>query len=306
MKILYSTLPHSKMPRISLRRALKALLRRKPESKHPEEFEPILFRLPMELLLEIYSHLPLQSKVCLALSCRDLYQLFKAAFDDDRLAFPRMPANERDVPYVQSEEYQVRMGLLKQLEDSRWACCGGCQRLHRREELEKRMGSPPEIRTCKEGPWMVDICPCITLTARDRARIWEYLTWIEKNDKKTRVGRRRPWQGINYIAKGALQLARNEENRWCFPHKCTAYCDVKFELFLTEESMLITRGQYRFDSYFDAKIRASSMQLCPQVRSRYFEFRWFPWHCPGCRTSAEKRSGPEPGKVTVLVTRNLG
>lgn len=38
---------------------------------------------------------------------------------------------------------------------------------------------------------MFDICPCITLTARDRARIWEYLTWMEKKDKKrARVGRR--------------------------------------------------------------------------------------------------------------------
>lgn len=113
------------MPCPSLPRALKALLRRKPETKRPEESESILFRFPMELLLEIYSHLPLPSKVCLALSCRDLNQLFKAAFDDDRLAFPRMPADERNVPYVQNEEYRLCMGLLKQLEDSRRACCWG-------------------------------------------------------------------------------------------------------------------------------------------------------------------------------------
>lgn len=112
------------MPCPSLRRALKAVLRRKPETKRPEESEPIIFRSPMELLLEIYSHLPLPSKVCLALSCRDLNQLFKAAFDDDRLVFPRMPVDERNVSYVQNEEYQLRMGLLKQLEDSRRACCG--------------------------------------------------------------------------------------------------------------------------------------------------------------------------------------
>lgn len=48
----------------------------------------MLFKFPMELLLQIFSHLPLPSRVCLALSCKDLYDLFGWVLKAEELRFP--------------------------------------------------------------------------------------------------------------------------------------------------------------------------------------------------------------------------
>lgn len=86
--------------------------------------EPILFNFPSEVLFQIFSCLALPSQVCLVLSCKSLYHLFGLASE---LQFPRLPSNG-----ILSSS---RMMLLTQLEDSHWAFCGACQRLHPRKDF---------------------------------------------------------------------------------------------------------------------------------------------------------------------------
>lgn len=53
--------------------------------------QPLLINLPPELFEQIFSYLPLPSKVCLILSCKGLYQLYNSVLAADELHFPQAP-----------------------------------------------------------------------------------------------------------------------------------------------------------------------------------------------------------------------
>jgi hypothetical protein len=63
--------------------------------------------------------------------------------------------------------------LLIRLEDSRWAMCGGgCRKLHpRREFPQYNLSNPPWKRSCGFNIGVVDLCPCIRLTFRERDKL---------------------------------------------------------------------------------------------------------------------------------------
>lgn len=52
-------------------------------------------KLPTELLLLICPLLPFPAQVCLALTCKHMYQLFGSVLDDERLCFPRVLSNKK-------------------------------------------------------------------------------------------------------------------------------------------------------------------------------------------------------------------
>lgn len=81
--------------------------------------EESLTNFPTELLDIVFSHLPLPSKVCLALGCKGLYQLYSSVLKTKELNFPRASRNGRR--YIITEEYHHRMTLLLQLENHHWA-----------------------------------------------------------------------------------------------------------------------------------------------------------------------------------------
>lgn len=128
------------------------------------------------------------------------------------------------------------MTLLSQLEDSCWACCGRCQRLHPRREFPgyQVRGSSPWNRTCMRNAGILDLCPCIALTLRDRARVVEHLS-RRGNEARS----------LNYIKNGVLSLHKGEGEPYLL-HRCTEYpqCQVEIRLSLTESGQLISRTQY--------------------------------------------------------------
>lgn len=69
-----------------LRRKTTSLARRLRFSKTIPP-EPILFRFPMELLLEVASYLPSPDHICLALSCKGLYGIFSSVLKAEELRF---------------------------------------------------------------------------------------------------------------------------------------------------------------------------------------------------------------------------
>lgn len=112
----------------------------------PEPPKPTILSMPMELLLQIFAYLDLPTQVCFALSSKALYERFSSVLQAAELRFPRIPSEQSR--YNQTEEYQQRTQLLIQLEDSRWACCAGCQKLHPCEEfLFLQCTSPPRRRS---------------------------------------------------------------------------------------------------------------------------------------------------------------
>ena len=189
--------------------------------------------LSIELLHNIFSYLPLSSQVCLALSSKGLYALFNSVLGASELRFPAMPRNGKS--YAMSEECYLRTTLLTQLEDSLWAFCVGCQKLHPRQEF-------PELllrskRSCTNFAGIVDLCPCIALTLRDRTRIVEYLRSGGTVESK-RI--------LNTIRNGSLVL-NEDRNGLHLLHTCHAYQNIQAEIKLsaTKDKQLISRDRYQ-------------------------------------------------------------
>ena len=205
-----------------------------PVKEHTLLHFPIeLLDLPIELLQHIFSCLPLPNQVCLALSSKGLYALFNSVLRAPELRFPTMPRDGES--YVTSEECYLRTTLLTQLEDSHWAFCVRCQKLHPRQEF-------PELflglkKSCTISAGIVDICPCIALTLRDRTRIVEYLRSRGPANSK-RI--------LNSIRNGSLVLNEDKDGLYLL-HTCHAYQNIRaeFKLSVTESDQLISCDRYQ-------------------------------------------------------------
>ena len=104
------------------------------------------------------------------------------------------------------------MKLLIQLEDSRWACCARCQKLHPRGEFyEMSLVDDPTTWMCTWWAGLIDICPCLTLTLRSRKQIMEYLMRTVSDA-----------HNINLVKKGLLEKSSNARGEKCLLHKCSA------------------------------------------------------------------------------------
>ena len=127
--------------------------------------EPILFRLPAEILFRVLSHLSLPSKVCLALSCKSMYSLLSPVFKTSELQFPRMCRTR-----FNDKLSSTRTRTLIQLQNSRWLFCAACQKLHPKIEISghQELKVSPWQRKCRQWSGIVDLCPRIAITPRDR------------------------------------------------------------------------------------------------------------------------------------------
>lgn len=263
----------------------------------------ILTKLPMELLLRIASYLPLPSQVCLALSCKGLYRILKAVLAAEELRFPRVSPRKPAFPgdrYYLTRPYCLRMELLLLLEDGYWACCGCCQKLHPRKEFGRpSLAVFPLRRICTSGAGLVDLCPCITLTLRNRKNIVEYL-----------MGRGK--QNIDLKFKGCLKDSCNDKGERCLSHECNIYSTVKVDivLSLTRGDRLIACNRYELPS----------AALAPGMESVYCCRHYYLWdyvyrmlryspvqRCNRCCTKMVRRINlSTPDSTVVILTRDLG
>ena len=214
--------------------------------------------LPLEILEHIFTCLQLPSKVCLALSSKRFHDLFSSVLGAKELSFPLLGQKEA---YVITEEYHQRMTLLTQLEDSRWACCGRCQKLHPREEfsqweeyLPSLEHSRPWSRTCTTYAGILDLCLCIAMTLRDRKHIVEYLNGTTEHQKPI----------LSFIRKGLLQDSLNEKGELCLSHTCPACppVQVKFTLSIKKSGQLTSCARYEASLSTSSQPTLDSIPVC--------------------------------------------
>lgn len=268
-----------------------------PTTSAESSIKRTILGLPAELLLEIFSFMPLPSQVCLVLSSKRLHHLFGYVLGAEELRFPQMPHNRRS--YIVTEEYNLRMALLIQLENETWACCGRCQRLHPRKEFSAHqlMAYHPWDRTCMAWAGIVDLCPCISLTIRDRKRIVEYLKAQDSNKPR-----------LNLINNGVLSREPGEQ---CLLHRCTAYLHVQIEmrLRLTDSEQLTASTQYEAPNFkFPWREMDDTMPLCcSQVwLGALVSPTTSPWSCRRCHAHIVKLTSSCADVVVVSVARFLG
>ncbi|ODM15587.1 hypothetical protein SI65_08821 [Aspergillus cristatus] len=251
--------------------------------------------LPPELLFQVVSDLPLLTKACLVLSSRRLYKILGFVLEAKELHFLRTPQNGQR--YVDSKEYEAN-DFLTQLEDDTWACRGRCQRLHPRKEFlpRKLKKHAPQKKACEAWAGIVDLCPCISLTLRDRARLIEYLE--APKDEKPK---------LNLVTKDVL----SDLDKKYLLHEYTPHPGIGMELqlFTTDSGQLNTSARYEklnpgFRWIDLATVPSCSIQDCfwdAKTKSATQS-----WNCRRCNARATSLS-MVPEKVSVVhVARSLG
>ena len=154
-------------------RLLRGSWRRLPEY-------PAILCLDGRTLQRIYQYLSLVDQVCLSLSCKELLGMFGTILKHEDLEFPRLLLIRNPILCVNSQDV-LRNQLLLRLENRRWAYCGVCLKLHPRKEFPRHLSRESAIeRSCANHAGIVDLCPCISLTIRDRDQLVKILKSPEK------------------------------------------------------------------------------------------------------------------------------
>lgn len=262
--------------------------------------QTLLLNLPTELFEQIFSYLPLTSKVCLILSCKGLYSLYSSVLTSSELRFPQAPYFWR-IPTLTASGW--RKTLLTQLEDSRWACCGRCQKLHPRSEFfkDKLEESNPFDRACMPCAGIVDLCPCIALTIRDRDHIVDYLKGTAASDSSSSSKKK-----LHHVSRGLLKDSWNgETEQHSLVHECNSQAEalVTIRLSVTESDQFLAYSQYStYLNFCDREL--TRVYVC---RHLTLKDRFMPStsNCNHCDTHSTVVSGDSELKV-VGVTRLLG
>lgn len=312
----------------------------------PEPLPPSILlppRFPTELLLKLSSHLPSPNQGCLALTCKELFNIFGSVLEAEELRLPGvdLTIDESDKEDASGEdgsdeesdssdfdeenesdgegdsdsdeeeedgnteeedpEWYSRIHLLCLLEDNKWACCAHCQKLHSRKEFPAgELSSTPSRRRCAKYARLLDICPCIILTPRDRARIVRYL---QRTSEK---------QPLSLIDKGLLKDAKTEKEGDCLSHECGAYQNIRAEMrfYLRKGAKLFVRTRFKIPSSV-SEANTNIVYICPEedLGDSLLEMEDFgapeSRNCYQCPTHIKLLSS-EPELKVVQTTRCLG
>lgn len=145
------------------------------------------------------------------------------------------------------------MQLLTQLEDSYWECCAARQKLHPLKESILLQFWFPTKKKCITWAGLVDLCPCITLTPRDRKHIMEYLTEAAIDQQRANLTSKEIWTGFD-----------GEKSEQGLLHKYKGYSTARTDimLILTPSRNLIVATQYQIPCLAWKK---RSLYVCPHT-----------------------------------------
>lgn len=159
---------------------------------------PPINHLPVELILLISSHLPSYSMASLALSSKQLFLSLDQTWKQDLNLPAEQPPNFEDSSMSEPAEYQFsRWTFLTMLEKDlagRWMLCSQCFKLHPSSQFPEAqlLRDPHERSCCSRWPCtvangfgrlqslagIVDLCPCIKLTAGMRRNLVDHLRMV--------------------------------------------------------------------------------------------------------------------------------
>ncbi|KAK2770483.1 hypothetical protein FQN53_005521 [Emmonsiellopsis sp. PD_33] len=188
-------------------------------------------KVPREIIDNITETLDPISKLSFALTCKGLL----STIDPDKKLQRSRPfhvvfekLNPKCCPDNKDTEAVLgtpRWKLLKTLEDERHKCCSGCLKLHPVNEFSaEELAKAPDERkcTCGDKVGIVSLCPCVTMTFRDKVRL---LTGMRK------FALRRGWEGKRAVAAAARDCKTGVFESW---HQCKlAYRGAIISLRLT-------------------------------------------------------------------------
>ncbi|KAJ5577876.1 uncharacterized protein N7459_006840 [Penicillium hispanicum] len=100
---------------------------------HPNQ--PSILRFPENVYTEIANRLPLEDRVCFALTCKPIFMRLHRILQAPDLQYPHDRVHD-ERPFLRRRniEKHPRTKLVRRLETSHWKYCIGCWKLHPRSE----------------------------------------------------------------------------------------------------------------------------------------------------------------------------
>ncbi|CAG8392509.1 unnamed protein product [Penicillium salamii] len=289
------------------------LRKRTPKALRKEA--PILL-LPNVLISKILAYLLSIDRVCLSLTCKRFQFLIDAA-QSKELKFPRL-LKIKNPRLCVNKASTLRNQLLLRIETSSWLYCGVCLKLHLRKVFSRPF-VPSIYRRCSDNAGIVDLCPCISLTAADRRNIIRFLSVPGKFDKLKAQGRyiiRRftakntPNPQISLDGRFAI---REKDGLSYLTHGCcerAKYWKTSLQLLVfIDGEKLVVQAEYRLDSQ---RLRrrnwlAEPVFACPHKNLTLLAgYLTGARMCTECDTLIEGTSRRNENPATISTQRVLG
>lgn len=250
------------------------------------------------VLSRICKYLSVVDQACLSLSCKTLYCKLGEIAKHSQLAFPRLLKIRIPILCVNSPNVP-RNQLLIRLQDRHWSYCSKCLKLHPRKEFKRwLLLSSPWRRACSDHAGVVDICPCISLTVRDREKIFERLNSSVKPEKSA-FGAFNSFF-VNGIASLGHSCAENGVSE--------GDARVVVHLRINNSGALEAILRYTLSgSSVNAHRLAEPIFACPHQDLQYIACADKATKvCSRCETYIFKSVSPKENSITFEVIRNLG
>lgn len=290
-------------------------------------------KIPPDIVRILFTLLPSVDQLCFSLSCSYLYFQFHLYLESQHRRFPGLPpSGERQALCPRHRLERIpRIQLLLRLEDSRWKFCYQCWNLHLRSSGRRRVW-PLSLfshqQSCSECQLLhgrqycmphvgeVEVCPCLTITFRDKLHLMETIRSARDTFHSEKV----------YYYDGVLyHPASRYRSIW---HDCTvtshpfATAEIRTILWIPKQSKsLYVENKYKFSiSRENAQSLPAEVKtpfMCPHDNPRKWLKQFFSeagltfsgWHTKLhipvlCRIKLEKEN--EPGILEISVIRNLG
>lgn len=140
---------------------------------------PYIRTVPYELVRMILDLVSVQDRVCFALSCRYLFSCLNAYLKTQKLELRQLFPPEKRVPFCPNVKQRPRIQFLVRLENERWKFCPACWKLHlrssrgHRDEYYRHRHHLFGLRVTTPYPSEVDLCPCLSISFRDKLELME-------------------------------------------------------------------------------------------------------------------------------------
>lgn len=130
-----------------------------------------IFSFDESIFAELFGNLDLVDQVCLALTCKILFTIYMRIVKDKAI-LPQQPTiHYLPLSFINSDD-KLRVKLLLQLENSRWAYCAECFLLKPRKMFAPdALAALPLKRRCTRYDGVIKPCPCLHFTRRDRNNV---------------------------------------------------------------------------------------------------------------------------------------
>lgn len=132
-------------------------------------------KLPQEIVNMIFALLSVPDQVCFSLCCKRLLAYLHSYLEAQETRLPQLLPRERRPVLCPNAKKRPRRQLLLQLQNNRWKYCSECWSLHPQftwrdlRSICRRRQKPSH----KPSGGEIDICPCLTITFRDKMHLIE-------------------------------------------------------------------------------------------------------------------------------------